>query len=220
MGNVSSFLFIFGFLCDLIFIIVGGSSKESEPKNINYLYIKRMDSILTNKYFCIAILIALAILLYLYSQNRSCEIEQMRTVDLTPLAQELSSAPWTDDVSDGSDYGRVGTKFDKMADAYTKAKLKKNGFKITGNVPRIDVEFNRLQNSDNSSNTSDSSGSDSNSSNSASPTKKSRVRKQYRLPRPLNDRPDLSQCVPCPPCSRHSKKRKTNPAINKQKKLK
>ena len=64
-----------------------------------------MDNLLTNKYFCIAVLIALIIVIYLYSQSNYCSIEGMEKVDLTPLAQELVEHPWTNDVG-GSTYGK------------------------------------------------------------------------------------------------------------------
>lgn len=185
-----------------------------------------MDHILTNKYFCIAILIALAVLLYLYSQNRSCEIETMRTVDLTPLAQELNSPPWTNSL-DPSNYGKVNTKFDLMADAYTKAKLIKNGYRVKNNVPSDSQEFAKYQRSETSPASTSASDSASDSmtvtdseSDSATDSKfgrrnRFRSRNQFRLPQPLNDRPDLSQCVPCPPCGGAKSSRRANRIRNR-----
>lgn len=88
------------------------------------------DNLLTNRYFCIAIIIALLIVLYLYSQQKSCGVEGMQNIDLTPLAQELTETPWTND-PEGGNYKKYDNKFDKFADMYTKEKLKKNGYKYT-----------------------------------------------------------------------------------------
>ncbi len=155
-----------------------------------------MDKILTNKYFCIAILIALAVVIYLYSQNKSCDIEGMQNVDLTPLAQELTSGPWTDEPG-SSTYGRVGTKFDKYADKFSKANLKRRGYKFTNFLLSSDADYLGY--------VSDSSGSDTLADTSAKSNRRRTNRSSRRIPRPFNDRPDLSQCQPCPPCERRKK---------------
>lgn len=177
-----------------------------------------MDNILTNKYFCIAILIALAVVLYLYSQNKSCEdtvelstVEPMKGVDLTPLSQELNVVPWaTTPVSDGSNYGKTNTRFDQMADAHTRAKLIKNGFKVAPNLPTSYAEFEKYKKFNNSSDDVDDSDDSDDSENNRYKfrNRRKKVQKNFMLPRPLNDRPDLSQCQPCPPCAKRRNRQK------------
>lgn len=99
-----------------------------------------MDNLLTNKYFCIAILIALVVVIYLYSQSDYCSMEGMQNVDLMPLGQELNQHPWTDDVG-GSKYGRVNTEFDLSSDDYVKKKLKKNKYNVANFLPRLDTNY-------------------------------------------------------------------------------
>jgi hypothetical protein len=99
-----------------------------------------MDNLLTNKYFCIAIIIALLIIVYLYSQKKSCEVEGMQNVDLTPLAQELTETPWTNR-TDGDRHKNYNNRFDNFSDTFTKAKLKKNGYAYTDFLDRSDVNF-------------------------------------------------------------------------------
>lgn len=98
------------------------------------------DNLLTNKYFCIAVLIALIIILYLYSQKKSCDVEGMQNIDLTPQAQELSQPPWTNR-KEGGDHRTYNNKFDKFADWYTEKKLKKNGFSFTDYLKRDDQRY-------------------------------------------------------------------------------
>ena len=87
-----------------------------------------MDSFLTNKYFCLAVLIALVVVTYLYTQKSdSCKVEGMRNVDFSMLAPELTDKPWAD--SDELKYKRVGGKFDKLADETTKRNLAARGYK-------------------------------------------------------------------------------------------
>jgi hypothetical protein len=160
-----------------------------------------MDRLLTNKYFCIAILIALAVVLFLYSQKDSCNVEPMQNLNLTPLSQELNMHPWTDNL-DGSKYGRVDTEFNAYADDHTKKRLQKS----TNFLPRSDVTFMNYAMSD--SDISDSLVS------SETPVVKKRSHKRHQLnkytrhshkskgsyPQPIDMRPDLSQCQPCAPC--------------------
>jgi hypothetical protein len=159
-----------------------------------------MDNLLTNKYFCIAVLIALGVLLYLYSQKDSCSMEPMQNLNLTPLSQELSQHPWTDSL-DGSTHASADTKFDEYADAHTKQKLKNNNYHVANFLPRSDVAFMNYAMSD--SDISDN----LLSSSSPMPIRKRKSKKTNKLsrsapsvPQPIDTRPDLSQCQPCPPC--------------------
>lgn len=128
------------------------------------------DKLLTNKYFCLSLILLLLVVLYLYTQKDSCDVETMRNVDLTPLIQEVSEDPWTDDPS-GLEHRRVGDKFDKMADQLTKLKLKKNGYAYTKFLGRSDESLMKYL-----------------SREEFSPES---------VPRPLDSHPELSQCQPC-----------------------
>lgn len=169
-----------------------------------------MEKLLTNKYFCIAILIALVVMIYLYSQSDYCSMEPMQNVDLTPLAQEFSETPWTNG-ADGSKFSAVDTTFDTHTDAFTKNKLKKNGYNVANFLPRTDVAYMNYINSDsNSSELSPTTAStpikkkSTKKKSKSKSTSKSKSRAKshphFHLPQPLDDRPDLSQCQPCAPC--------------------
>jgi len=108
--------------------------------------------------------------LYLYSQKDSCDVETMRNVDLTPLIQEVSENPWTNDES-GLTHRKVGDKFDKMADQLTKLKLKKNGYSYTNFLGRSDESLQKYV-------SREEFGSET-------------------IPKPLDSHPELSQCQPC-----------------------
>lgn len=146
-----------------------------------------MDNLLTNKYFCIAIIIAFIVVLYLYSRKKSCEVEGMQNVDLTPLAQELTQPPWTDRY-DGDDHRHVNNKFDRFADAYTKRKLKKEGYSYTDFLKRSDDTYRKYV---------DMEGYDSMMPEDNKPSRRRLRLNPDEAPKPLDDRPDLSQCQPC-----------------------
>ena len=128
------------------------------------------DKLLTNKYFCLSLILLLLVVLYLYTQKNSCDVETMRNVDLTPLIQEVSEDPWTDDKT-GLEYRKVGDKFDKMADHLTKLKLKKNGYSYTKFLGRSDESLKNYLSREEFSSES--------------------------VPKPLDSHPELSQCQPC-----------------------
>lgn len=87
-----------------------------------------MDNFLTNKYFCLAVIIALVVVTYLYTQKSdTCKVEGMRNVDFSMLAPELTDKPWAD--TDELKYKRIGGKFDKLADETTKRNLAVRGYK-------------------------------------------------------------------------------------------
>jgi len=101
-----------------------------------------MDNLLTNKYFCIAVIIALLVVIYLYSRKNSCSTEGMQDVDLTPLAQELTETPWTNR-NGGGMHKDVNNRFDKFADRYTKKKLKDEGYSYTDFLKRSDQSYEK-----------------------------------------------------------------------------
>lgn len=166
-----------------------------------------MDNLLSNKYFCIAIIIALIIVVYLYSQKKSCDVEGMRHLDLTPLAQELTEHPWTNRV-DESNNKEYNNQFDEFADEYTNLKLTKNGYRPQNYLKRSDVayekyienerytphvpntyRFNRYQ--------QHSVPIRSRSASTRSRRPRQNLDEYDDIPKPLDRRPDLSQCQPC-----------------------
>lgn len=137
------------------------------------------EDLASNKYFVIALIIAVIVLIYLYSQKKSCGIEKMENIDLTPQSHNLSEKPWAESASDT--YKRVNNKFDLNADATTKAKL--------------GHDVNYIQRADQSwQNYFDTNNEIKRGSNRS-------------IPQPLDDRPDLSQCQPCV-CPKPNKWRK------------
>lgn len=155
-----------------------------------------MDRLLTNRYFCIAILIALCVVVYLYSQSDYCSIEGMQNIELSPLGQELNSPPWTNS-SRESLYAKVNTKDD---DAIM-ARLTKEGTDSTKFLPRSDVLFMNYVKSEDIENLTDSD--NSSDIETTPPVKKKSIKKKGKrssYPQPLDTRPDLSQCQPCAPC--------------------
>jgi hypothetical protein len=126
------------------------------------------DNIVSNKYFIIALIIALIVVLYLYSQKKSCDIEGMKNVDLISLSQDIRESPG------------ANNNFDKSVDNYhNKKKIGKNNF-----LKRKDEIFQ---------NYSDHDDSDFNPEN----TKKKIKKISTNIPKPYDNRPDLSQCQPC-----------------------
>lgn len=134
------------------------------------------DTLFTNKYFCLAMLVAFGVVAFLYMQKENCNIEGMRNVDLSVLAPELTESPWTSR-TDGDDHKIVNNKFDKLADKYVQAKLKHHGYSVTKPLSRSDVSFGKYM-----------------QENYGSLKGK---KKKSSVPQPLDTRPDLSQCQPC-----------------------
>jgi len=142
------------------------------------------EKLLTNKYFCVAIIVALIVVLFLYSQKKSCDVEGMQNVDLTPLGQELAEAPWTTDKG-GRKHKSVGNKFDKYADLYNILKLKKHGYSYTDFLKRADDSYRTYVENEN-----------------YSPLDEDHLTGKRRpplddIPRPIDTHPELSQCQPC-----------------------
>lgn len=142
------------------------------------------EELLSNRYFTIALIIALALFVYMYTQKETCE--GMRNVDLTPLAQELTEKPWVNRST--GDHKRVGNAFDRVADKYVKLKLKKNGYDYTDFLQRSDERFVEY----------DREGFDTTDEDARKPMKKlSKSKPKTSIPMPLDDHPELSQCQPC-----------------------
>lgn len=147
-----------------------------------------LDNLLTNKYMCLALILALLVVLYMYSQKGSCTTEGMDNVDLTPLAQELSQPPWTDRAG-ADDHRRVDGRFSRYSDKYVAEKLAKNG-NYAGFMKRSDQNLrDYMENYDNLE--------DENEVERPYHDQYAGVMEDFIVPRPLDDRPDLSQCQPC-----------------------
>jgi hypothetical protein len=142
------------------------------------------DNVISNKYFIIALIIALIVVLYLYSQKKSCNVEGMKNVDLSSLSQEIAENPWTNDANDGK-YKSVNNKFDRYADHNTKKKTGQNNFlKRKDEVYQDYVAYDGYE--------------------ELIPENIRQKRKTMSMPinsnevpKPLDKRPDLSQCQPC-----------------------
>lgn len=167
------------------------------------------DNILTNRYLMIALIIALIVVLFMYIQKGSCNTEGMDNVDLTPLAQELTEKPWTNREG-GGDQRRVDNKFDKFADKYVRNKLKKEGIDAPPFLTRLDQKYRAYMEKHGKTNV-----------HMDRP-----FYDQYEdgdfdtvIPKPLDSRPDLSQCQPCR-CDdrpkRNKKWKKTKKAYKKR----
>ncbi len=149
------------------------------------------DKLLTNKYFCIAIIVALIVVLILYCQKSSCGLEGMQNVDLTPLGQELAEAPWTNEKG-GDEHKMVNNNFDKYADKYTKNKLHKKGYSYTNFLKRSDDNFRKYISEEEYGTQEHYArvGDDSDD--------KKTIRLDHdNVPRPMDTHPELSQCQPC-----------------------
>lgn len=136
------------------------------------------DDLVSNKYFIIALIIALLVVLYLYSQKESCSVEGMQNIDFTPLSHELIEKPWTDK-NNGLKYKSVNNAFDTHADKKTKQKIGGSNF-----LKRKDETYEKYMEQQ-----------DNDPVNINQKPKK--IAKNPNVPQPLNDRPDLSQCQPC-----------------------
>ena len=146
------------------------------------------DDIISNKYFVIALVIALLVVLYLYSQKKSCDLEGMKNIDLSPLPQNLVEGPWTT-AGDNGKYKTVNNTFDKKADAQTKKNLQDATF-----LKRSDVRFREYIDDDSDDSDDDD---DNNLAKLRKKIKKYKNKNKNTMPKPLDNRPDLSQCQPC-----------------------
>lgn len=59
------------------------------------------DNIVSNKYFVIALVITVIVVLYLYSRKKSCNIEGMQNVDLLRTPPKIDEMPWANDYETG-----------------------------------------------------------------------------------------------------------------------
>ena len=127
------------------------------------------DNILTNKYFVIALIIAFIVLLFLYSQKRTCAIEGMKNIE---QANKNTTNPWTDDKVE-SKYKNIDDDDDK--DKYAKKTHPERYLNRTDETHLALLEF----------------GGDNYARING---RRSTIN---GIPQPLDMRPDLSQCQPC-----------------------
>lgn len=128
------------------------------------------EDIVSNKYLIIALIIALLVVLYLYSQKKPCSVEKMQNVNLTNPINSTNSTKPTKQSHELLEKQWV----DKKADLSTKNKLHDNA-QFAPFAPRADQSWENYFN------------------NNA----EIKMGKYKSLPQPLDDRPDLSQCQPC-----------------------
>lgn len=138
------------------------------------------DKLLTNKYFCLALLTIIAILVYMIYEKTSCKrtAEGLNSVPLMNGPQHIVDKPYEEGTNDG--YRRVNDKFDKMIDEESRKKLKIGGFDDQDNLKSSSDTFMDY-----------------------SKAMREYLKKPfynndaYELPRPLDNHPELSQCQPC-----------------------
>jgi hypothetical protein len=183
-----------------------------------------VDNLLTNKYFVIALIVVILVLIYMWTQKSDCKVnynnERMNNVDLSRSAQNLSEKPYLEDDNnmdiDTYPYKRYNNAFDKYADASVKTNLVKDGYKkytdnfLPGTTQREKLyqKYN-TQVRDKALVYKDAIDETYNANQIRLAKKGYNGIKLYEedlgqdyLPIPLNDRPDLSQCQPCKPCTR------------------
>lgn len=95
------------------------------------------EKLLTNKYFSMALIVVILLIVMMYIERNSRE--GMQNVDLTPLAQELVEHPWAN--SKCGNYKEVNNDFDKYVNQYVINKLKNNGYKYTEFLGRTDQNY-------------------------------------------------------------------------------
>lgn len=139
-----------------------------------------MNNLLTNKYFCIAILIALIVVVFLYFRKKSCNMEGMTNIDLTslghqPTEQNIFSKTLgrSDQLKKISDKGLDKTELKKYLKK-GKDKLDRSDFKdyLEKGKDKLKKYLKKHQD-------------------------KYPDKKLSGVPMPLDNRPDLSQCQPC-----------------------
>ena len=138
-----------------------------------------MDSFLTNKYFCLALIVALAVILYLYNTRDACIVEGMDNVDLSVLAPELTDFPWATNGEEGP-YQYVNSKFNREADETVKRNLAKQGYKA--DFLKSSGEVFEEYEQENRSGKLMRNGGNGNGK---------------KFPTPKDDHPELAQCQPC-----------------------
>ena len=163
------------------------------------------DNIVSNKYLIIALIIALIVVIYLYMQKRSCEVEGMKNIDLTPLPHQLSEKPWVNNNNNNNNnnsnnsnnsnndndnkYKTNGNKFDKNADAIAKKRYGNNK-----QLKRADEIYNIYVDSDDELQ-------NPNKIITGNRRKQQTVHRRRStingIPQPLDMRPDLGPCQPC-----------------------
>ena len=136
-----------------------------------------LDNIISNKYFVIALIIALIVIIYLYSQKKSCSIEPMRNIDVTVVSDEIDEKPWAEDGNNGK-YRRVDNGTRSCKQNKYNSRNKNNG-KNRGILKRTDENYGKYIENENNN------------------RQKKRGRIDNDIPQPLDMRPDLSQCQPC-----------------------
>ncbi len=145
------------------------------------------DNIASNKYLIIVLIIIIIILLFLYSRKRSCRVEGMKNVDLT-IHDDITEHPWADDYDD-SEFKSINNKTDKFYQ-----NKNRNGPHLRSR----DQIYKEYDGHNKSSHITNHTSNKTRQVKKPSKIKSNKINSNWnQWPKPLDDRPDLSQCQPC-----------------------
>jgi len=174
-----------------------------------------MDKLLTNKYFCLALIAALGLVAFMYNRKGGCDMERMQMIDLIPSTPSIFQRAWSEipavpTVSSPvstqanpfvpaiSDLSEVNGPFDQKADMYIEEKLRREGYKSSKPLKSLDASFKKyMLDSDSVPFGSDMESEDRPRGRSATEHQNHPARSFSRIPMANDTRPDLSQCQPC-----------------------
>lgn len=139
-----------------------------------------LDGLLTNKYFVIALIIALIVIIFLYNRKRTCTIEGMQNIG-TISSKNIDEKAWEENP--------YGGKYKLIEKNDNKTSKKRNKYDLIDDDDEINLEFVKYRRINNPVN--------DRSRDSIKKRKKMSNSYQRRLPAPIDDRPDLMQCKPC-----------------------
>ncbi|BCS83286.1 hypothetical protein QLL95_gp0837 [Cotonvirus japonicus] len=134
-----------------------------------------VNNVICNKYVIIILIIIIVVLLFLFWRKNSSRVEKMDNINIDP--EKSSETPWTE-TNDDSGHKLVNNSFDRYIDEIF---IKRNGKNFP--TKRKDEQY-EVYTGENGKTIMIKSVPD-------------RIKKHNKLPVPLDDRPDLSQCQPC-----------------------
>lgn len=162
-----------------------------------------MDKLLTNKYFCLALITALGLMAFMYNRKGGCDTERLQMIDLIPSTPAIFQRAGTDrpvtesltlatsntsipSVPSVDDLSEVNGPFDQKADMMIEEKLRREGYKTSKPLKSLDASFRKYM-------------LDSDSVPFSSEEHSSEKPRGFksRIPMPNDTRPDLAQCQPC-----------------------
>lgn len=160
-----------------------------------------MDKLLTNKYFCLALITALGLMAFMYNRKGGCDTERLQMIDLIPSMPSIFQKPWTDRpiiepattattsvllpaVPPVSDLSEVNGDFDRKADMYIEDKLRREGYKTAKPLKSLDASFRKYM-------------LDSDEMSMSMSMSESDKPKRRPNPQPMDSNPQWSNCLPC-----------------------